>query len=98
MKHAPRGIVQDRSRSRAAHADYLDWSTPKETQGSGVDMGFVIRWLRDNLAHDAILTNGAGNYSVWLHRFYRYRERGTQLAPTSGSMGYGVPAAVAGTP
>jgi acetolactate synthase-1/2/3 large subunit len=44
---------------------------------------------------DTILTNGAGNYTVWAHRFYRHRAYRTQLAPTSGSMGYGVPAAVA---
>ena len=52
-------------------------------------------WLRENLPDDAILCNGAGNYATWLHRFYRFEHFGTQLAPTSGSMGYGVPAAVA---
>ena len=52
-------------------------------------------WLRENLPADAIVTNGAGNFSTWVHRFYRYRRLGTQLAPTSGSMGYGLPAAVA---
>ena len=49
----------------------------------------------EDLPEDAILTNGAGNYSAWLHRYYRYRRWRTQLAPTSGSMGYGLPAAVA---
>jgi acetolactate synthase-1/2/3 large subunit len=44
---------------------------------------------------DAIVTNGAGNYSGWLHRYWRYGAPGTQLAPTSGSMGYGVPAGIA---
>ena len=43
----------------------------------------------------AILTNGAGNYATWIHRFWRFRGFGTQLAPTSGSMGYGLPAAIA---
>ena len=52
-------------------------------------------WLRDNLPADAILCNGAGNYAAWIHRFYRFRRFGAQVAPTSGSMGYGVPAAVA---
>ena len=52
-------------------------------------------WLDRHLPDDAILTNGAGNYSTWLHRLYRYREFRTQLAPYSGAMGYGVPAAVA---
>jgi acetolactate synthase-1/2/3 large subunit len=46
------------------------------------------------LPADAIICNGAGNYSGWLHRHFRFRSFGTQLAPTSGSMGYGVPAAV----
>ncbi len=50
--------------------------------------------LADTLSADAIVTNGAGNYAGWLHRFYRFRAPGSQLAPTSGSMGYGLPAAV----
>ena len=52
-------------------------------------------WLRDNLPDDAIITNGAGNYAIWVQRYLRFRRFGTQLAPTSGSMGYGLPAAVA---
>ena len=47
------------------------------------------------LPDDAILTNGAGNYATWVHRFHRFRRFATQAAPTSGSMGYGMPAAVA---
>ena len=58
-------------------------------------MGEVMAVLRDRLPADAILTNGAGNFSVWAHRFYEFRQYPTQLAPTSGAMGYGVPAAVA---
>ena len=58
-------------------------------------MGEVIAWLRKRLPDDAIVTNGAGNYAAWLHRFFQYRGFRTQLAPTSGAMGYGVPAAVA---
>jgi len=58
-------------------------------------MGEVMAYLCETLPQDAILTNGAGNYTVWVHRFYRYRQFGTQLAPTAGSMGYGVPAAIA---
>ncbi len=61
----------------------------------GLDMGEVMAMLRDRLPADAILTNGAGNFSVWAHRFYEFRQYRTQLAPTSGAMGYGVPAAVA---
>jgi acetolactate synthase-1/2/3 large subunit len=58
-------------------------------------MGEVMLWLRDALPDDAIITNGAGNYTVWVHRFHQYKRYGTQLAPTAGSMGYGLPAAVA---
>ena len=52
-------------------------------------------WLRENLAPEAIITNGAGNFAGWIHRFYRFRKYATHVAPTSGSMGYGFPAAVA---
>ena len=58
-------------------------------------MGEVMAIVRARLPADAILTNGAGNFSVWAHRFYEFRQYRTQLAPTSGAMGYGVPAAVA---
>ncbi|MGH8333128.1 MAG: thiamine pyrophosphate-dependent enzyme, partial [Pseudomonas fluorescens] len=60
-----------------------------------VQMAEIIEWLNRRLADDAILTNGAGNYAVWLQRFYQFRQYRTQLGPTNGSMGYGVPAAVA---
>ncbi|MGL4243303.1 MAG: thiamine pyrophosphate-binding protein [Beijerinckiaceae bacterium] len=60
-----------------------------------LQMAEVMIWLRNHLPEDAIITNGAGNYAIWIHRFYHFRKYGTQLAPTSGSMGYGVPAAVA---
>jgi acetolactate synthase-1/2/3 large subunit len=63
--------------------------------GSGVDLGEVMAWLRDRLPEDATITNGAGNYAVWAPRFYEFRRYGTQLAPQSGAMGYGLPAAVA---
>ena len=58
-------------------------------------MSDVVLWLSEHLPENAIVTNGAGNFATWVHRFYRYRRFGTQLAPTSGSMGYGFPAAVA---
>ena len=54
----------------------------------------MIKWLSDHLPDDAIITNGAGNYAAWLHRYFIYKRYGTQLAPTSGSMGYGFPAAI----
>lgn len=84
-----------RSEAEQAHADYLAWSErPTETPGA-VNLGAIMVWLRENLPADAILCNGAGNYAAWIHRFFRYRRFGTQIAPTSGSMGYGAPAAVA---
>ncbi|WP_342667970.1 thiamine pyrophosphate-binding protein [Azospirillum halopraeferens] len=81
--------------TRVAHADYRAWSDePPDTPGA-LRMGAVMRWLRAHLPEDAVMTNGAGNYATWLHRFWRFRRFGTQLAPVSGSMGYGLPAAVA---
>jgi acetolactate synthase-1/2/3 large subunit len=82
-------------RAAAAHADYLAWSEPFAREVDGVDMGRVMAHLRAVLPADAVIANGAGNYAIWAHRFHRYGV-GTQLAPTSGSMGYGLPAAVAG--
>jgi acetolactate synthase I/II/III large subunit len=78
-----------------AHADYLAWTEKPTEQPGGVNFGAVMVWLRDNLPTDAIITNGAGNYAAWIHRFFRFRRLGQYIAPTSGSMGYGVPAAVA---
>ncbi|RWD63991.1 MAG: thiamine pyrophosphate-binding protein [Mesorhizobium sp.] len=78
-----------------AHAAYLEWSTPPQTGPGAVQMGPIMDYLNETLPEDAILTNGAGNYATWVHRFYRSRRFGTQAAPTSGSMGYGTPAAVA---
>ncbi len=65
------------------------------TQGTGVDMAQVMLQVSEALPDDAIVTNGAGNYSVWVHRFYRYRDARTELAPSCGAMGYGLPAAIA---
>ncbi|AHL75108.1 thiamine pyrophosphate-binding protein [Stutzerimonas stutzeri] len=81
----------------AARADYVQHSTPPvaHVQLDGVDMGAVVAHLNDVLPDDAIITNGAGNYTVWVHRFYRYRKPATELAPTNGAMGYGLPAAIA---
>ncbi|MEO6354764.1 MAG: thiamine pyrophosphate-binding protein [Burkholderiaceae bacterium] len=78
----------------SAHADYLAWSTPPQVDGP-VQMGEIMLYLREHLPADAIICNGAGNYSTWVHRFHRFRHFKSQLAPTSGAMGYGVPAAIA---
>ncbi len=80
--------------TKTARADYLEWSTTPKVEGP-IQMGEIVDWLEQRLPADAILTNGAGNYATWIHRFHRYRRFRTQLAPTNGSMGYGVPAAVA---
>ena len=80
--------------TKTARAEYEAWQQPKETPGA-VKMEQVIGWLSTHLPEDAILTNGAGNYAAFLHRYYRFKRYGTQVAPTSGSMGYGFPAAIA---
>jgi acetolactate synthase-1/2/3 large subunit len=80
--------------SQSAHADYLAWNKPIAMPGA-LHYGEVIAWLSQNLPQDAIVTNGAGNFASWLHRHFQYKGWRTQLAPTSGSMGYSVPAAVA---
>jgi acetolactate synthase-1/2/3 large subunit len=77
-----------------AHADYLAWSDKPRKLPGEFQYGEVMCWLRERLPADAILCNGAGNYAGWIHRFFRFTRFATQLAPTSGSMGYGVPAAV----
>ncbi len=78
----------------AAHAAYLEWQTPRAMPGQ-LDLWQVVATLRESLPENAILANGAGNYVSWLARLYRYPRYRTQLAPYNGSMGYGVPAAIA---
>lgn len=82
-------------RTERMHDAYLTWSKPPQTGPGAVHMGPIMEWLEANTAPDAIFTNGAGNYATWLHRFHRFRKFNTQAAPVSGSMGYGLPAAVA---
>jgi len=83
-----------KAEAATAHADYPAFIQPVSVTGS-VNMSEVIRHLAEVLPADAILTNGAGNFAAWLHRFHRHRAMHTQLAPTSGAMGYGYPAAIA---
>ncbi len=78
-----------------AHADYLAWSTPAPRDGVTLDLGPCVAAMREQLPAASIICNGAGNYSGWWHRYWRYGGHGTQLAPTAGAMGYGLPAAVA---
>ncbi|RYZ00635.1 MAG: thiamine pyrophosphate-binding protein [Comamonadaceae bacterium] len=81
----------------AARDAYLTFSNvlPVHPEATGVDLAGAMRAMRQALPDDAIVTNGAGNYAVWLHRFFDYRAPRTELAPTCGAMGYGLPAAVA---
>ena len=79
-----------------AHEDYIEWGDmPLEAPNSGVDLTAAFRALREKLEPDTIITNGAGNYAVWGHRLFRFTKPKTQLAPISGSMGYGLPSAIA---
>lgn len=91
----PKTFSADRkAHAESCHADYLAWSTLPEGRGA-LAMAEVMAHVKGALPDDAIITNGAGNYTVWVHRFLTYRTHKTQLAPISGSMGYGLPAAVA---
>jgi acetolactate synthase I/II/III large subunit len=78
----------------AARAEYEAGLVPSAS-GGPLDLGEIMGWLRNRLPDDAIVTSDAGNFSGWPNRFLQYRRPGRQLGPTSGAMGYGVPAAVA---
>jgi acetolactate synthase-1/2/3 large subunit len=78
-----------------AHRDWLEWSEPRPREGAALDLGLVVAELRRVLPADTIVCNGAGNFSGWFHRFWHYAGPVCQLAPTNGSMGYGLPAAIA---
>jgi acetolactate synthase-1/2/3 large subunit len=82
-------------RTAELHDSYLKWSTPQQTGPGDVHLGPIMAWLETVLPEDVIICNGAGNFSIWVHRYHRFRRFGTQAAPTSGSMGYGPPAGVA---
>src|SRR6266545_3698531 len=95
---ALKGMKLDGSAWRAwreqARADYLEWTKPAANPGR-LQLAEIGAWLRERLPEDAIIANGAGNFAGWISRFYRYPGLRTQVAPTNGSMGYGVPAGVA---
>ena len=101
--HARPGAFLDTTAARgqrmgyvnALHQSYRLWSAlPHPTPGE-LTLSHVMATLRESADAETIVTNGAGNYSGWVHRFHRFRQYGTQVAPTSGSMGYGLPAAIA---
>ncbi len=92
--------------TEAARFNYQAWVRPWPADGPArpgaspaapglVDLGQALAMLRERLPDDAILASGAGNYSIWLHRFFQFRRHGTQLAPKSGAMGFALPAALA---
>lgn len=78
-----------------AHAEWLEWNTPEPREGVTLDLGQCVAAMREALPADTIICNGAGNFSGWWHRYWPYAAQPSQLAPTAGAMGYGVPAAVA---
>ena len=79
--------------TQKGRAEYLEWSEPTDVPGP-VNLGKVVQYLRECMGPGDVMCNGAGNFASWVHRFFRYPGFGSQLAPTSGSMGYGLPAAV----
>jgi len=78
-----------------AHAQWLEWNTPREQAHYEPDLALCLAAARRLLPEDAIICNGAGNFAGWWHRYWRYAGFPSQLAPTAGAMGYGIPASVA---
>ncbi len=83
------------SSGEQAHREWLEWSEPQPREGVALDLGPCVAAMREKLPANTIICNGAGNFSGWWHRYWRHGPAPTQLAPTSGTMGYGLPAAVA---
>ena len=84
-----------RDSTARAHEEYLESVEPTGGLPGPVEMGAVMAYLRKRLPPEAILTTDAGNFSAWMHRHYVYRTFPSQIGPTSGAMGYGIPAAIA---
>ena len=84
-----------RAATAAAHAEYLAWSETATPQPGEVNLGELVVWLRAHLPAHAIITTGAGSFTAWVHRFFRFRRHGQLAAPVAGAMGYGLPAAIA---
>jgi acetolactate synthase I/II/III large subunit len=85
--------AHDSDQATRAHAEYEAWRAPHDVPGN-VDLWRIVTWLDERLPPDAVLANGAGNFATWVHRVFHYGGGRTQLAPYSGSMGYGVPSAI----
>ena len=88
------GQQYDRQAMSDAHDEYLAFSTPVTVPGD-MQLAHIMSALKDVIPRNSIVTNGAGNFATWVHRFYPYGAFKTQLAPANGSMGYGLPAAIA---
>ena len=81
------------SEAAIGNADYLERIKPTDVPGD-VNMSEIVSWLSNRMPEDGVVTHGAGNYSVWVTRFFQHRTYPTQIAPTNGAMGYSVPAAI----
>jgi acetolactate synthase-1/2/3 large subunit len=90
----PPGELRWQGAAATAHDEFLAWTDQPTAVPGPVNLGEIIVGLRTKLPPDTVVCNGAGNFSVWVHRYTRYRRYGSELAPISGSMGYGVPAAI----
>ncbi len=80
---SPPATLPWRAETKAAHDDYLAFTDQPTAVPGSVNLGEILVWLRDNLPDDAFLCNGAGNFSAWIYRFYRFRKFATQIAPTA---------------
>ncbi len=94
LEMAPLETARWREWTDAARVDYQSSLSPSPAPGA-VDLGQIMTYLDQHLPPGSVLTNGAGNFSLWPQRYYRFKQYGTQLGPQSGAMGYAVPAAVA---
>jgi acetolactate synthase I/II/III large subunit len=92
---APAGAERRASLLEAAHGEYERNLRETRDLPGPLQLAAVMAALRERLPPEAIIANGAGNFSIWAHRFYEFHRYPTQLGPQSGSMGYGVPAAIA---
>jgi len=89
----PPATIPWSAETRAARADYLAWSDKAPPSPGRVQLSEIMFAVRRRTP-DAIFTNGAGNFAIWVGRFLRFRKFEQQLGPTSGSMGFGLPAAI----
>jgi acetolactate synthase-1/2/3 large subunit len=84
-----------RTATETARAEHIKFIQVPEKAPQCVDLAAVVSYLSEHLPPNTVITNGAGNFTIWVHRFFRYKQPRTELAPTSGAMGYGLPAAIA---